>query len=215
MPSARAQDRKRDASDRVPQELTEGLLLHWCHSMESDNGIDAIEGCRMHGLSQAFPAIAVITDKYAMTVNAKNLNSSNYFLSFVPSDLAAFNKQQMECFLCTLTNDDITISTGYQRLTGLRERRPITDSITDDNTVASTIKPLVRCESDDGSCSDIGDSTCHGCSINNKRRTTIMPTASQAVKIMESAFQWFETQDISSVKLMQLKNFISYTKRAG
>ena len=88
----------------------------------------------------------------------------------------------------------------------------------EDSILESSIKPLIHGETGDGDCSSDNESdatVAERASSDAAVPALTVPTATQAAQIIETALKSFETQDINSVKIMQLQHLINIAKRAG
>ena len=106
----------------------------------------------------------------------------------------------------SLVRDGIAVSTDdVDTWVNLDDPAPTAEEATTEQIVASVCG---ESSDEDDAQADEPDAELAGNS------TVQLPTAADAVKGMETALMWLETKEVDCVKLMQLRNILSFARRA-
>ncbi|KAF0993349.1 hypothetical protein HZS_5765 [Henneguya salminicola] len=167
-----------------------------------------IEGCRMRGLSFAF----IDENKTDAEENTQdNNNDGDDFLGFSNAEVFIVNNQKISRFYQALAGYGIAVSAedmdvwlNYDKpapTTAVLSEKEIIDSVT-----SVQVKSGLSDDSNDKKDAPAED-------INNSK--TRLLTAAEASDSLRTTLAWIETQNVSSVKLMQLQSPITFSKNAA
>ena len=171
-----------------------------------------IEGCWMHGLSTAFiaddvpgPAESdVSADEDDNEQHDINSSDDEEFYGFTAEEVQEVNQRQARQFHAALVNDGLGVALGNIDIwLNIDDPAPTNAILSDAEIVASVT------EIGSGLQSDSEDED-----IPVPQEPPRIPTAKEAAAGLEVASSWLETQQISSVKIMQAQNLITLAKRA-
>ena len=132
------------------------------------------------------------------------------FVVFSPGDLADVDMRHLESFQRALAYDGIDVSQqDISEWFDFEEAAQTNAVDMEDSILEFTIKPLIHGETGDGNSSSDNDSDATVADRASSDATvpaSTVPTATQAAQMLETALKWFETQDINSVKIMELQH---------
>ena len=176
-----------------------------------------IEGCWMGGLSFAFTDENE-TDAEENTQDNNNDDDDNDdddddddFLGFSNAEVSIVNNQQVGRFCRALSGDGIAVSADDVDVwLNYDEPAPTTAVLSEEEIIESVTSVQVESGLSDDS-NEENDVPAED--INNS--TTRLPTAAEAADSLRTALAWLETQNVSSVKLMQLQSLITFAKIAA
>ena len=164
-----------------------------------------IEGCWMRGLGAAFTVPNLETRSETDSIDQINDSSDDEeFHGFSAEEVMEVSERQVRRFQEALVNEGLDVALDDVNVwLNIDESAPTTTTLSDAEIVSAVTEISEPVESDN----DEEDSSMAPAEAK-------IPSAKEAAAALELALTWMETQQISSVKIMQVQNIITFARRA-